>query len=315
MKRSFYLPLSVLFSFAAGVYVVLSLSLELSVTKVVITGIAIQLVTYFAALLRDDLTLAEKQQRTLRDSRLFLQIAIVGSTLGMGLFTLGMAISFIPHPWAGVATTMLLGVTDSIVVIASVLLVTVNGNILRPVANIAQHEYAVVGTSTVEPVLRTRNVRWCTAWYGWDSEHRVAFMAHFDRPASARDIKPIVDEILQHVSPGATLHTVVEGGYRTRLFGWRLLRVLNLSYNTRQTLKAALNEESRLSITLIEGAYTLDGAHARHKTGLPSSHGRFARDISLHTDTYTVSYELLTGDKLPKRPFMRQPMLKSDKIK
>ena len=315
MKRFSYPAASLAYSLAGGAYVVLALTLELASTKVVITGLAVLTVTYFAVLMRDDWELAVKQQRTILPLQRSLQIAIASSCVGMGLFTLGIAISFIPAQWASVTAYSLLLATDAVVVVAGTLLVAVRGGIVRPMANIAQHEFAVVGTgSSSKPVLRTRNVRWCTTWYGWDSEHRVAFMAHFDRPASARVIAPMIDEILLHVPPGTRIQSVVEGGYRTWLFGWPLLSVFSLSYNTRKTLKAAISNDSRLTIDIRDGAYTLDWARPRFKVGHPPHHGRLSRDISLHTSCHDVSHELLAGDKLPNQPFLFKPMLRSDKI-
>lgn len=314
MKQPLHFLRSLVAPLMVGAYAVWALTAELSMLKVIITGLAIQAVTYSTALLRDDWAIAVEQQRTLSKSGSFPKLAIWGAMLSLNLYTLALAISLIPQVWAGQVMLWLLALTDGIVLSSATLLMLVRSNIRRPVANIAQHEFAVVNTIAEKPVLRTRNVRWCTTWYGWDSEHRMAFMAHFDRPASAKNITPIVDEMLKHVSPGATLHTVVEGGYRSPLFGLGLFKLLNLSYNTRQALRASIQSESRLTLSLTDGAYTIDGARARFKKGLPVAYGRWGRDMSLHTDTHMVTYELLTGDLHPRRSFLSKPMLRSEKI-
>lgn len=145
-----------------------------------------------------------------------------------------------------------------------------------PLSNVAQHEFMVVPIQRDAPVLRTRNVGPCTAWYGWDTKRRVAFLAHFDSPFSPRSLPYVIDALRRHVPQDAHFETRLEGGLM--LTAW-------YSILTRRAIKKAAQAQHGL---------TFDFADDKNHNGW------VARDISLRPLTAEVSYRRVAGAKRPK---------------
>lgn len=156
-----------------------------------------------------------------------------------------------------------------------------------PLSNIAQHEYAVVPIEPTAPILRTRNVGPCTAWYGWDSKRRVAFLAHFDTPCSARSVPNIIRELRKHTPPGTHFVTRLEGG---------LFLTFLYSLLTRSAIKKAAHGQKDVTFEFYRW----------------ESFNRWvSRDISLRPFTGEVSYAKLAGAKHRKGLlWLFQPMVK-----
>lgn len=145
-----------------------------------------------------------------------------------------------------------------------------------PLSNIAQHQFMVVPIERDAPILRTRNVGPCTAWYGWDTKRRVAFLAHFDTPFSARSVSTVIDALRCHVPPDAHFETRLEGGLM--ITAW-------YSILTRRAIKKAARGQHGLTFDF---------------TDYKTHNGWVARDISLRPFTAGVSYRRLAGAKHPK---------------
>lgn len=282
--------------------------------RVIITGLAVACLVYTAAIYSADYRLARQQQRPVRVGPHVVSGVTSLPITAMLLYVLAIVIGYIPHETATLIGSGVLAGVDLTVLFCTAMLLRVRRAVDRPKANIAQHEYAVIDTTETSQPLRTRNVGPCTTWYGWDSDHRLAFMAHFDRPKSAKDISKMVDEMLAIVPAGTVIHSTLEGGYRTPLFRLPLLTKFEYSTNTRQSLIAAAARETRLQINVTEGAYTLDGALPWFKRAFPPSHSRLSIDLSLAPGTGEVSYERLCGVRHPKGGFLSKPILRSNNV-
>ena len=60
---------------------------------------------------------------------------------------------------------------------------------------VLQHEYGISRGDVEGFVLTTRNVCICTAWFGYDSENKIAFMCHFDHPWTPNSVPDILRAI------------------------------------------------------------------------------------------------------------------------
>lgn len=143
------------------------------------------------------------------------------------------------------------------------------------IANVLQHQFAVLKGMSEEGYLATKGVWICTAWYGWDKKNDVVFIAHFDRPFSADSVPCILEAIKDKVPDDHQFESVLIGGKRR---WW--------SPKTRRKIQAFVDNQSTLNITI---------------DPVPIEKGAFKRkDITLMDSSGTVSFDKLKGDAHPK---------------
>lgn len=67
------------------------------------------------------------------------------------------------------------------------------------IANVLQHQFAVVNSQSDHTYLGTKGIRWCTGLYGWDKTNEVSFMCHFDHPWCERAVKRLLKTLKEAV--------------------------------------------------------------------------------------------------------------------
>ena len=100
-----------------------------------------------------------------------------------------------------------------------------------------QHQFGVLNRNSIEDYLATRNVRWCTAWVGWDAINEVGFLCHFDSPISARSTLAVMKAIRSHVGDDHHFESSLFGG-----LSW----LLGYSQKTRSLICQAADDNKHL---------------------------------------------------------------------
>ncbi len=63
-------------------------------------------------------------------------------------------------------------------------------------------------------ILATTHIRWCTGFYGFDEDHSVGFLAHFDWPLSESAIGKMFAELERLVGGRPRIKCFVVGGWK-----------------------------------------------------------------------------------------------------
>jgi len=111
----------------------------------------------------------------------------------------------------------------------------------RKKENVRQHQYGVLASGKSIKYLSTKGIWICTGWYGWDSKNEVAFLCHFDHPASALSVLRILKEVRKMVPEDHHFETTLIGGK-----GWFWSRW------TRQCIKDLALGQTRLNVSINE---------------------------------------------------------------
>lgn len=168
--------------------------------RVTITGVALTVTAYFSAKVYQHYHCAKRQQRVIFPGKGNPALLARMITVSLLLYMLTIAIGVLPMPWAlplaGVGLTLI----DVMILAIGALLFPLRQSFVKPTANVAQHEYAVVPVTPDTPSLATRNVQWCTVWCGRNREGTMAFMAHFSATTKAADVNASVAEMLAHIA-------------------------------------------------------------------------------------------------------------------
>lgn len=83
---------------------------------------------------------------------------------------------------------------------------------------VLQHEWEVSTIASGKYILGTTHVRWCTAFYGYDVDHTIGFLAHFDWPFSERAIPQIFSEIEAQSKGKPQIKCFLIGGWNYSLY-------------------------------------------------------------------------------------------------